>query len=67
MIVTIEIETHTVIQHRPPTGQLNLPLEQARQAVIGRPSIEEISVRGHSLAEGGEEPRRQSRLTKVQM
>ena len=49
-------------QQRPPLGQVQLPFHQPREAVIGRPAIEEKAVLGHALAVGGEVARRQAGL-----
>ena len=48
-----------MVQQRPPLGQVQLAFHQPREAVIGRPAIEEKAVLSHALAVGGEVARRQ--------
>jgi hypothetical protein len=39
-----------VVEKRPPTGELELALDQAREAVVSGPAIEEKPVQRHALA-----------------
>ncbi|OPZ70966.1 MAG: hypothetical protein BWY83_01379 [bacterium ADurb.Bin478] len=54
MIIAVKIKTDAVIQNRSPSGEMELPFHQPRQAVVGRPAVEEIAVQRDALTVGGE-------------
>ena len=56
-----------MIQHRPPAGEIELALDQPGQPVVGGPAVEEITVLGHALAEGGQIAGHQARARRRQV
>ena len=67
MAPAIEVEADTVVQDRPPTGEIKLALDQSGQAVIGRPAVQKEALFGHTLAKRAEIAGGQARFPKRQM
>src|ERR1035441_9916471 len=67
MAPAIEVEAHAVVEDWTPAGEIKLALDQPRQAVIGRPAIQEETFLGQALAPGAEIARGQARFPKGQM
>src|SRR5512133_3906489 len=67
MAPAIEVEPHTMVEDRPPARQVELALDQPRQAVVGGPTIKKKPVLGHPLAESRQVPLHQAMFTEGKM
>ena len=56
-----------MIEDGTPAREIELPLHDPGQPVVGRPCVEKVAVLGHPLAPGCQEPRRQTGLAEDQM
>ena len=67
VVPAVEVELHAMIENRSPAGEIELPLDEPGQPVVGRPGVEEIAVLRHALAPGRQEPCGQPRLAEHQV
>ncbi len=65
VLPAVEVEADAVVEKGAPCGPVDLLLHHAGEAIVGRPAVEEVSVRRLALAEGAEESRGQARLAQA--